>query len=119
MINKRKIGADYESLAVRYLKECGYEILERNYRNSYGEIDVIAKKNEFIVFTEIKFRADNAYGDPLEAVDLRKQHRIIKVALYYYMRKGYSQNVPCRFDVIAIYGDGTIRHEQNAFEMRC
>lgn len=117
-INRRKIGKTYEDMAVLYLEKCGYEILERNYRNSYGEIDIIAKKDEVIVFTEIKFRSDNSHGDPLEAVDSHKQHKITKVALYYYVKKGYSENVPCRFDVIAIYGDGTIRHEENAFEMK-
>lgn len=117
-INRRKIGAVYEDMAVNYLEKSGYKILERNYGNSYGEIDIIAKKDEVIVFVEIKFRSNNRYGDPLEAVNLHKQHKIIRVAQYYYIKNGYSENVPCRFDVIAIYGDGTIRHEENAFEVR-
>lgn len=118
MRNKRKIGSYYEEIAIKYLREQGYEILEQNYRNSYGEIDIIAKRDNVIIFAEIKYRTSNLYGDPLEAVDKRKQHRITQVALYYYMKNGYSEEkVPCRFDVIAIYGDGKIRHEINAFGM--
>lgn len=116
-MNKRQVGTQYEDMAAEYLAEHGYEIVERNYRNAYGEIDMIAKKDGVIIFTEIKFRTTNLWGDPLEAVDRHKQHQIIQVALYYYMKHGYSEDMPCRFDVIAIYGDGTIRHEQNAFEM--
>jgi putative endonuclease len=116
MVNKRKLGAIYEDVAVKYLKEHNYRILERNYRNSYGEIDIIASKNSVIIFTEIKFRTTNINGDPLEAVDFRKQRRISRVAMYYYVTHDYSEDVPCRFDVIAIYGDGTIRHIENAFE---
>lgn len=118
MKSNRATGAKYESVAAAYLSGNGYQILERNYRNKYGEIDIIAAKDSVLVFVEIKFRSSDSYGDPLEAVDARKQQRISKTALCYYSRHGYYANAPCRFDVLGIYGDGTIRHVENAFEFR-
>lgn len=116
MINKREIGARYETNAVEYLVHKGYRIIERNYRISYGEIDIIAKKDTVLVFFEIKFRRSESYGSPLEAVDTKKQRKICKTALYYYSTHGYSDNIQCRFDVIGIYGDGSIQHIENAFD---
>lgn len=116
-MNKRRIGAQYETQACEYLIHKSYQILERNFRCRQGEIDIIAKEpaTHTLVFCEVKYRQDNAYGDCLEAVDLRKQHQISRTALVYYAYHGYAQEVPCRFDVIAIYGNGTIRHIENAF----
>lgn len=116
MLNKRQIGAEYETLACEYLTARGYEILEKNYRNKYGEIDIIAKQKNALIFTEVKFRRTKAAGDALEAVNFAKQKRISKTAFFYYAKNGYEENTPCRFDVIAVYGDNTIRHIENAFE---
>lgn len=115
-VNKRRVGAEYESLAVEYLKSKGYRILEQNYRNRYGEIDIIAEVDDTLVFCEIKYRSTQGYGDPLEAVDYNKQRHISRVALYYYTFHGYEDSKDCRFDVIAIHGDNTIVHVENAFE---
>lgn len=115
MINKRKLGAEYEQTAVEYLISNGYKILARNYRTSYGEIDIIAEKDSILIFCETKFRSSSLYGDPLEAVDKRKQKRISRVASYYYITHGYRDDASCRFDVIGIYGDKTICHIENAF----
>ncbi|MDD3221533.1 MAG: YraN family protein [Clostridia bacterium] len=116
MINKRKLGASYEDSAAEYLICNGYRIIERNYRISCGEIDIIAQKDSILVFFEIKFRRNEACGGPLEAVDLRKQRKICKTALYYYSTHGYSENIQCRFDVIGIYGNESIHHIENAFD---
>ncbi|MCI8409999.1 MAG: YraN family protein [Lachnospiraceae bacterium] len=116
-VNKRQLGLEYEECAAEYLKAKGYQILARNYQNQYGEIDIIAKDNkDEIVYCEIKFRRNNQYGDPVEAVDIRKQRRICKTALYHYARYGYMGKQSCRFDVIGIYGDGSIKHIEYAFE---
>lgn len=96
----------------------GYRILVRNFRNSYGEIDIIAEDAKTLVYCEVKYRSGSSCGDPLEAVDGRKQRRISRVALYHYAQNGYSRNRPCRFDVIGIYGDGSIRHIKNAFDFQ-
>lgn len=115
-INKRRTGAFYEQVAIEYLTIKGYRIVEKNYRNSYGEVDIIAQLDDTeLVFFEIKYRASFVQGNPLEAVDKRKQRKISRVALFYYATHGYREEIPCRFDVIGIYGDGTIHHIENAF----
>uniref|UniRef100_UPI0040576D50 YraN family protein n=1 Tax=Agathobacter sp. TaxID=2021311 RepID=UPI0040576D50 len=113
-MNKRQVGTDYEKKAAVLLLEKGYQILERNYRNRTGEIDIIAKDGEYICFVEVKFRATGAFGSPLEAVDAKKQKQIRKVASYYLMRHGWDEWTPCRFDVIAYEGDEVV-HLENAF----
>lgn len=99
----------------------GYIILEKNYRNKFGEIDIIAyheteEKLCSLVYVEIKYRKGTGYGDPLEAVDYRKQGRISRAASYHYAQNGTSKGLGCRFDVIAIYGDGHVTHIENAFD---
>lgn len=113
--NKRKIGAKYEGMAAGYLEEHGYKILERNYHNKYGELDILAEKDSTLVVVEVKFRSSDSFGDPLEAVDRCKQNRIYRTTLFYYMEHGYELNYSCRYDIIAIYGNGTIKHIENAF----
>lgn len=112
--NKREIGTAYELKAEEYLLGNGYKILERNFRNRSGEIDLIAKKNGQIHFVEVKYRMTAAYGSPLEAVDFRKQNQIRKVALYYLMKNQLSEWTPCQFDVIAFEGE-KMTHLENAF----
>lgn len=115
--NNREIGSRYEKKAVSFLEQKGYLVLETNYRNRYGEIDIIASKDGFLVFVEVKYRTSQQYGDPLEAVDGWKQRRICRSALYYCSKLAEGLEVPCRFDVIAIYGEEQqIRHIENAFE---
>ncbi len=112
--NKRQIGTSYEIKAEDYLREKGYKILETNYRNRSGEIDIIAKQGEYFCFIEVKYRATNEYGNPLESVDFRKQNQIRKVAMYYLMKNKLSEWTPCRFDVIAFEGE-KMTHVENAF----
>ena len=111
--NRRSTGAAYEQAAGYYLEQLGYEILEYNYRCRRGEIDIVAKDGEYLVFCEVKYRADGRKGSPLEAVDVRKQQRIRRAALYYLTEYGKS-DVPCRFDVIGIQGT-KVTHIRDAF----
>ncbi len=113
-MNKRQVGGDYEQRAAAYLIEKGMSILEMNYRNRGGEIDIIAKDGEYICFVEVKYRTTNQYGSPLEAVNYRKQQQIRKVAQYYLMRHGLSEWTPCRFDVVAFEGE-ELTYLENAF----
>lgn len=115
--NKRQVGSFYEERAVSYLIENGYKIVERNFHaGRSGEIDIIARDaTGLLVIFECKYRADDVHGDPLLAVNYRKQRQICRTTLYYYVRHGYGMDYPCRFDVIALYGDGKIRHIENAF----
>ena len=113
-MNKRELGAIYEKKAVELLLEKGYQILEKNYRNRMGEIDIIAKDGMYVCFVEVKFRTNELFGSPLEAVDRKKQNRIRKVAQYYLMCHGKTEWTPCRFDVIAYEGESVV-HLENAF----
>ena len=113
-MNKRQTGAAYELKAEEYLLGNGYKILERNFRNQSGEIDLIAKKGGQIHFVEVKYRTTAMYGSPLEAVDFRKQNQIRKVAMYYLMKNKLSEWTPCQFDVIAFEGE-EMTHIENAF----
>lgn len=114
-MNNRKTGAEYEQKAVRYLETLGYQVIERNFRCKSGEIDVIAKDGEYLVFIEVKYRSDAGMGEPLEAVDLKKQQKISRAASYYCFSRGISQQQPCRFDAVA-FMHGTWTVVQNAFD---
>ncbi len=112
---KNKIeGSIGEIDAVKFLKQKKYRILETNYKNKIGEIDIIAEFEQKIIFVEVKRRSTLAYGRPSEAVDFRKQNKIKKVAeIYLMMKNKYYSDV--RFDVIEII-DQKITHLENAFE---
>ena len=75
------LGKEGEALAVSFCRKKGYRILEKNYRTVFGEIDIIARDGEMIVFIEVKTRTDDTFGYPFEAVDARKREKIRKVAL--------------------------------------
>lgn len=113
-VNKRQTGTSYEIKAEEYLIKKGYKILERNFRNRSGEIDIIAKDGEYFCFVEVKYRTTNDFGSPLEAVDYRKQNQIRKVAMFYLMKNKLSEWTPCRFDVIGFEGE-KMTHIENAF----
>ena len=116
---RRNYGMAAEEAAALFLEGKGIRILERNFRSYHGEIDIIASSAENdLIFCEVKYRATYSCGDPLEAVDYRKQCRISRTALCYCARHHYPLDTSCRFDVIAIDGDGNIRHLENAFEYR-
>ena len=103
--NKRKVGTLYEKLAADYLVARGVMILERNYRNRFGEIDLIGlDRDGWLIFVEVKYRKDLAAGDPAEAVNERKQEKIRKAAAFYLYARGLCPEQPCRFDVVAILG---------------
>ncbi len=114
MKNRRAVGTEQERRAAAYLMENGYEILAYNFRCRFGEIDLIAKDGEYLVFLEVKYRAGDTAGEPQEAVDRRKQKRICRSALYYCTVNGYAADWPCRFDVVAVKRD-EITVFKNAF----
>lgn len=111
--NKRQTGACYERKAAEFLQKKGYEILEMNFRSKAGEIDIVAKDGQYVVFCEVKYRSGSSAGSPLDAVDLRKQKVIFRSAGLYLAVHGLT-NVPCRFDVIGIT-NREILHIKNAF----
>ena len=113
-MNKRKTGADKEKIAAKYLETQGMRIMERNFRNRQGEIDIIGYHGNYLVFVEVKYRRDGRMGNAAEAVDYRKQRQICKVADYYRYLHKLGINTSIRYDVIAIQGED-IRWIQNAF----
>lgn len=115
-MNKRAVGTKYEEKAIGYMTGRGYRLLVKNFRCHFGEIDAVFYKDGVIIICEIKFRSGHFGSDPLEAVNDQKQRRICRTAMFFYMKNGYTMDQPCRFDVIGIYGDGTVRHVENAFE---
>lgn len=116
MTNKRQTGKEYEEIAIKYLREKGYFIIEKNFQVKQAEIDIIARDGDTIVFVEVKYRAGSGSGNPLEAVTLSKQRKISKAALFYMNYNKISpDNTSIRFDVIGILGD-ELTHLENAFD---
>ncbi len=97
----QQFGEKSESVAVNCLKKQGYRIIELNYRNKLGEIDIIAKQGETLVFIEVKARKSSRFGRPELAVTPKKQRKISMVALYY-LKSTKQSNAKARFDVVAI-----------------
>ena len=104
MYYKTKLGKKGEELAIQYLQEHNYKIIDKNFRTRLGEIDIIAKDKQELVFIEVKTRTSNQYGSPSEAVDNIKIKHIEKAAEYYIYIK-QLQNEYIRFDVIEVMAD--------------
>lgn len=97
-----------------YLENGGMQILERNYRCKLGEVDIIGRHNGYLVFVEVKYRASTNRGYALQAVDVKKQRRICRVAAFYRASNRIGWNTAIRYDVVAVQG-GKIQWLQNAF----
>lgn len=113
--NKRRLGAKVEQAVKQYLVAHGFEILEMNYRCRQGEIDIIAREQEYYVFIEVKYRNSTKYGLPQEAVGTSKQRRICKAAQYYLYSHNLNEFTPVRFDVAAVLVN-KITYYKNAFK---
>lgn len=98
---RQVFGRDGEAEARAALRARGYVILAERYRTRYGEVDVIARDGETLVFVEVKTRRDGAYGGGAAAVTWRKQRRIVRVAEAY-RAAGRLHHLPCRFDVVVV-----------------
>ena len=112
-----QIGKEGELIAKNYLESKGYTILEVNWRNKRLEVDIIASKDSFLVFCEVKSRTSSLFGEPESFVDKRKQRNIIKSAGAYAGRIRWRGEV--RFDIIAVLfikgGKAQINHIEDAF----
>jgi putative endonuclease len=116
MSDKIRKGREAEDMAARFLESIGYEIVERNYRYKRSEIDLIVRKDNWLVFVEVKMRSSDAFGYPEEFVDYKKAKNIVYGAEQYTYEKRYEGNV--RYDVVAISmknGEPQIRHFEDAF----
>lgn len=97
------LGALGERLASEHLERQGYRILERNFRCRMGEIDLIARRGNELVFTEVKLRKDASHGEAREFVTAAKQRKLYLTAEYYLSARPWAQDLQARFDVIEVY----------------
>ena len=113
-MNKRSVGDNYEVVAMEYLIQNGIRMVKKNYRNRFGEIDLIGYDGDTLVFFEVKYRNSNRCGYAEEAVDAKKQRIICRISDFYRVQYKINDNVGIRYDVVAI-NQGNIRWIKNAF----
>jgi len=99
--SRQNLGKNGENIATDFLKKNGYKILAQNYRRKFGEVDIIARENDYLVFIEVKTRTGTSHGHPLEAVTPRKQRQIGKVAQCY-LAENNLFDTAARFDVVSV-----------------
>ena len=120
MVTRRQaFGQKAETIAVRQLEKAGYKIITRNYRNRIGEIDIVARDGNTLVFVEVKARKNDRYGHPKHALTRAKQRKVSMVALEYLKSTGQN-SAKARFDVVAITSnqdEPQIEIVKNAFEL--
>lgn len=114
-VNRRQIGTFYEERACEYLQHYGIVILKRNFRCKQGEIDIIGKDGNCVIFFEVKYRKSDDYGHAFFAVDLKKQNRICRCATYFCVQNRWVSEF--RYDVIGIT-DTKIEWIKDAFAHR-
>ena len=109
-------GSAAEEKALRHLQARGLALLERNFRTQGGEIDLIMRQAQTLVFIEVRYRQSHDYGTPAETVTKTKQRRLTTAAARYLQQR--NLDLPCRFDVVGISGPGQERIDwiQNAFQ---
>jgi putative endonuclease len=120
MTDARQIlGRQGEDIAERFLRQKGYKLVARNYRCAAGEVDLIVLDQRVIVFVEVKTRSGERFGSPFEAVESRKQRKMMRAAQFFLTQKGLHQR-EARFDVVGISwpsGKPIVEHIENAFEL--
>lgn len=115
MSEKRKIGDLGEKVIANFLMKKGYQILDRNYNKAYGEIDIVALKDDIVCFVEVKTRKSIKYGYPREAVNYYKQQRIIMASQTYLMENNLTDSI-IRYDVGEVFTENRkINYIENAF----
>ena len=110
---RQKLGKRGEDEALRYIKKEGYKLIERNFRANSGEIDLIARDNDTLVFIEVKARSSEAFGSPASAVGRRKMEHIVRASQEYLASIGDKDGERLvRFDVVSVlYREGDARVE--------
>ena len=105
LTDKQRTGNEAERASERLLISAGLRLLARNYRCKQGELDLVMRDVDTVVFVEVRYRRRNQWGDAVETVDWRKQKRLIAAAHHYLLTHPHLANQPCRFDVVAATGD--------------
>ncbi|MBN2323937.1 MAG: YraN family protein [Spirochaetes bacterium] len=114
-MNRVSVGKRYEDEVAAWLDGHGYSVLERNFRFRHKEIDIIAEKDSLLVFVEVKYRKDGAFGTGLEAVTVSKR-RNIRTAALYYLEKNRRYDCNVRFDV-ATFEREKLLYIEDAFQL--
>ncbi len=114
----RKIGSEAEDLAIDYLQKTGLTLLTRNYHCRRGEIDLIMRDGNFLVFIEVRYRRNSRYGSAAESVTRQKQQRLLTTAEHYLQNEKQNADNACRFDVITLSGQQDLQIEwiKDAFQ---
>lgn len=114
---RQQRGSNYETLACAYLQQQGLRLITRNYHCRRGEIDLIMRDRDKLVFVEVRYRRQSRFGSAAESVNIHKQRRLIATAEHYLLLHG-KNDLSARFDVIAIDGEQPnhrLNWIQNAF----
>lgn len=117
MSDKKEKGQEAEQRALLFLQQQGLKLLQRNYSCRLGEIDLIMRDCESIVFVEVRYRHNSAFGRPIESIVYSKQQRIIRSAFYYLRQHQKTSSMNYRFDVVGVTEKWDFEWIQNAFEV--
>ena len=98
------VGHQFEQRALDYLRHAGLTLIQQNVRYRFGEIDLIMRDRNMVVFVEVKYRSSNGFGGAISAINFRKQQRLQRAANAWLMAHSRLANEPCRFDLVAITG---------------
>jgi putative endonuclease len=115
MSDKIKTGNKGEELAAKFLADKGYEIVSRNYRYKHAEIDIIVRKDNWLVFVEVKTRKSSSFGEPEVFVDAKKADKVMEGAEQFMVEQNWHGNI--RFDIVSVKTGTTpqIEHFEDAF----
>ncbi len=113
--DRRALGQRKERLAESFLIAQGLRSVARNHRCRFGEIDLVMREQDTLVFVEVRYRRSNRFGGAAASVDTHKQHRLIQAARDYLMR--HPTPLACRFDVVAIGAADEIQWIRQAFSL--
>lgn len=113
--DRRSRGEWAERIALEHLRKAGLSLLRANFRCRGGEIDLVMRDADFLVFVEVRYRAREDFGGSIESIDERKRARVTLAAEYYLAGRGDMDEPPCRFDVVCV-GPHGVEWIRDAFQ---
>lgn len=113
----RVAGYDAEGMAAQYLLDQGVQVLTRNFRCKSGEIDLVGKEGDVLIFAEVRLRIHAGFGGPAESITASKRRRIALAANFWLLQNPRFGNHPCRFDCVLMTGPTSIEWIRDAFRL--